>query len=535
MPAHGGQQRVGLGPYTRAVEIGAFVCLVGYFGMAVALITLLPANNDEATYASPAVTLLRTGRFGSALYEPKGSYLEGIDQITYFALPGHPLTSIPLLVVFDAPLVALRAKSLLFMIGALLLLFRLLKRFELPRPYPLLAVALVCLNRNWVQVSVIARPDAQAFFFGLAGSYLFATGIRQRKSVVAAAGGVLIALAVTTHVNGLVFGFFCLAVGVRELRANVGNVSTYIGGLAALLVMSAYGLFTRLYPDYFEAQMGWNATAWNRAYAWVHPFAALWREIQRWAYSTNSRNMVQQGAYAVISAINLCALFIVAAPRPRFSSALQLAVATYTAAAVVTFTFVNNISSTDYFFYRSLVTDICVVAVLAWLSSRGATKVTALWTAAVILLFAFHLSKDAVFLRSALHDARDYDALERAARANLKSDDFVMGDDQHAFTYGFSPRYLVDRTYGFYSGRRPTLVVLAREEGAPHPTLVTAGLGGACVGKRDYLEFIGPTLAERFDRDLSRLCAYWDELARNSKTVHRGGKYDLVRIQPGAR
>jgi hypothetical protein len=520
----------------RVLALGAAVLIVASLGMAIAQVVLVPPTSDEATYASPAITLLRNGNFGSELYEPKASHLQGIDVVTYFALPGKPLTSLPLLAVFGNRVIPLRLESLVFMLGALLIVYQALQRLGLSRAFSLAAVGLLSVDRNWLLISSSARPDAQCMFCGLLGSYLFTTSMQTRNEFRAVAGGLLLGCASVTHVNGLIFGLFCLLAGSREMIRDFRNPSVYLGGAATAAVMGAYWLFTRVHPEHFEAQMSWNATVWNRLDALANPLLGLWRELPRWVYATNSDGGLRQCFYALVSAISLGALLFVVSCRWPVRKALQQIVAAYTLSALVAFTFANNISSANYFVYRTFICDISAVAMLAWLTERGVRKAAGLWLGAVVVLCAFQLSKDANALRTSRREASNYAALQGAIQRHATGTDWTNGGDELAFAFDFSKHYTVDRTYGFYSQRRPTLIILGHE-GAEQLDLFSDALGGTCVGdaerSREYLAFVGPVVSEHLRRDRERLCSHLKNLATHSQTVYRGTKYDLIRIMPG--
>src|SRR5262249_14811173 len=147
--------------------------------------------------------------------------------------------------------------------------------------------------------------------------------------------------------NAAIFGLFCLAVAIRELRNDFRNPSTYAAGLGVLLVVGAYWGFTRLDPRDYQTQLGWNMGVLGRLDPWSHPSAGLSREIHRWVplYATTTRGALVQIAYGVISAISVGALVAVSVRRRGPTSGLQPLVATYAVCAVLGFAFFNNLSS----------------------------------------------------------------------------------------------------------------------------------------------------------------------------------------------
>jgi hypothetical protein len=504
--------------------------------MAAFQIAFLPPINDEADYAAPAVSLVRNGNFGSPLFEPQGDRFPGRDKITYYLMPGHPLTNAVVMAVFGVGLTPLRVKALIFMAVAIVLVFRILKETGLPRPYAALAIALLCVDRNWLQASVVARSDAQAFCLGIVGAYLFTTRVRDHKPLGAFLGGVIIGMAFVTHVNCVMFGFVCLVVALRELRANFRNLSVYAGGLGLLPVMGMYLAFTRLYPTYYQAQMGWVSGVSGRLDAWSHPFHGVWTEIHRWAplYEPTNGGIGQQLAYLVISAISLGALVALCLRRRGPTASLQPIAALYTIGAIFTFAFFNNLSTANYFFYRSFIADICIVALLAWFSGTSMVRARTLWAGAVTLAFAFHVSKDVVFFRNSLQAHDDYASLGRALTATRKSDEAIIGPSELAFAYGFSPNYRVDENFGFYSGRRPTLLALYVDESGSQSTVVESAFGGACAGNVEraasYTAFGGAVIAAQLARNFDQICAYVRGLAVGGTTVYRGRRYEILRI-----
>jgi hypothetical protein len=200
------------------------------------------------------------------------------------------------------------------------------------------------------------------------------------------------------------------------------------------------------------------------------------------------------------------------------------------------FAIFNNVQNGYYFFYRTFVADVSIVAMLAVLSAGKLVKVKVAWGFAVALIFMFHLSRDAVFVRNAIQYGRDYQALERAARTSLKDGDIIMGPAELAFAYRFFPGFVVDDNLGLYSGRRPTIVAIYQQPDPPPPTLMDMALGGFCVGNKtrteQFLSIAGPVVEAQMNRDRSRLCSYFSELLADSKVIYRDTHYELLRISP---
>jgi hypothetical protein len=300
--------------------------------------------------------------------------------------------------------------------------------------------------------------------------------------------------------------------------------------------MGVYGGFTRLYPDYYRGQMGWVATVLDRLDAWSHPFRALWTEGQRWIslYAATNGTVLQRGTYAIISAFSLIAIIVFCVRRHPSTSKLRPIVVAYVVAAVFVFTFFNNLSTANSFVYRSFIADVCVLALLPSFSRRGLFSGWAIGAAGAAALFAFHLSKDFVFLRKSAEASREYSQLERAARANLKSGDTVVGTLELAFTYGFSPNYMVDDKYGFYSGRRPDVIAIWRENSESPGRIEDVAIGGMCVGNAagtaHYLRFYGDKIGSRVTRDADRICAYFRDLGASGKSFYRDHHYELIRV-----
>lgn len=520
---------------TRAALLIAALAFLAHLALAIYQIGHQPPINDEALYAGPALTLVRGDGFGSTVLEPRASPLVGVDKITYYALPGHPLTNAALLAIFGFSLAALRAKSLIFMLASAALVFRILRRQGLPRPYAALALALVFINRNWLQASVVARPDAQCFFFGLAGVFAFATGLEEARPLRAALGGFLVVAAGLTHVNGAIFGLLSILVAGRYLVGYGGRAwrtpALWTAALGALPPLVAYYLFTRRYPAFYQGQMGWNATVWNRLDAWTHPFSAFAKELVRWFPHANAGTLPNVIVYGLVSTVGFAGLAGLLLSSP---SVLRTSIAAYVACALLSFAFVNNIDSGFYLFYRSFVLDVALVVVL-WLQDRpGRRWPRAAASAGLLLLFGFSLRRDAAFVSRARTEARAYRLVVNALFAAQGEGDMIFGPLELAVPLAFAPRFIVDDHYGFYSGRRPTLVVIHREVGTSPRPLDDVGSGGLCAadprGFQEFARFNGPTVTALVTRDKERICAYLRGLAARSQLVYEGAEYELLRI-----
>jgi len=509
-------------------------CVLLYVFFSIFGIVRLPPINDEAVYAAPAVSLVREGNFASSVVESRGSPLEGVDKVTYYALPGLPLTNAAVVLVFGNSLTALRFKSFALMLASAALLFRSLRRLGLSRPDTTLALGLVCLDRNWLQASVVARPDAQCFFLGLSGVFLVATSLERRRFLRLAVGIALITAAGLTHVNGAIFGLFaivCLAHhGLRNPQV-LRSTFPLAAVLGALPLIGAYIAFARLYPGFYRGQMGWNATVWNRLDAWAHPLSAVAKELARWVPHPNSSSLGSSLLYATASLMGLVGLVVVLrwAPRP-----FRMTFAAYLVCTILSFCFLNNIDSAFYFFYRSFLMNIAVVGAWSIARDSGGRWRRAGMTAASILLALFSLSKDAVFVAKTKAEAAAFQSFTDALVRESRSDDAVVAPLEFAFSLSFSPALKMDDHYGFFSGRAPTLVVLVHGVGGKSRSLQEAVSGGICSPDphvfADYSRFNGPAVSRLVIENRSGICAYLESLMKRSRLLHRGADYDLLRI-----
>lgn len=507
-----------------------------FCALALALIFIQPPINDETDYATPAVTLLRDGNWGSAVHEPKGDPRTGIELVTYYVLPGHPLALVPSVALFGVSLPAMRMKSLLFLLAAAALIFRVLQELKVPRGHAALAVGMLSLDRTWLGAASYVRPEAQVFVLAIGGASLFVRGIQLRRPGLGVLGGAMIAYAVLSHVNGLCFAFFCALVGLHAMRKDHRNPSIYAGALGVLLVLGVYCAFVLYRLDLFRAQMGWTSNTWERLDAWAHPVVAIGRELNRWIhlYATTVADLPRQIAYAAATAVSLAGLLLVLVRRRQGPGTAAAALGAMLAATVFAFAFFNNISSAFYFVYRSWLATVAVAIAAAFLPmDRRWVRVS--WLAAVGLIIAVNLAKDAAYLKTSVEDGRRYRALEGSALNATRAEDNVTGPEELAFIFGMSRQYVVDDYFGFYSGRRPD-VLLLQKAGAPTMTVTRSAIGGACAGDAEgrakYERFYGPVVAAQIARDLPKLCAWFAALDEASRPIYEDAAYVLLRIDP---
>jgi 4-amino-4-deoxy-L-arabinose transferase-like glycosyltransferase len=103
----------------RRLEVLALILAV-YAGLAVATSLRVYIWENEAWFASPAVTLDQKGYLGTTILESKGTWMDGIERRTYWVPPVHLLVQAAWYQLFGFSLFSLRSISILAGAAALL-------------------------------------------------------------------------------------------------------------------------------------------------------------------------------------------------------------------------------------------------------------------------------------------------------------------------------------------------------------------------------------------------------------------------------
>jgi len=241
--------------YIRVCVLVVVAASLAWFGLTAKTLILSypPVWSDEACFASPAISLLRTGTLATEALE---GVLPGIGQHTYWQPPLYFLYTAAVFRFTGPGLLPLRLASLAFAPVVLGLAYLLALRAGLSRWLSLLALPLIAIDPLFLRGALIGRMDMLALALILLSLWLatqvFYGEVGPCWSLFA---GLACGLAALTHPMGAVAPAsvtltYLWSPKTRKVRP---LVFLFLGGLLTLLPWAAYIM---LDPASFIGQMG---------------------------------------------------------------------------------------------------------------------------------------------------------------------------------------------------------------------------------------------------------------------------------------
>ena len=449
---------------------GAFL-IAGVF-LIFALIMLFTKGPwvDEAWFTGPALDLVGRGKFGTLLLDPAGShlrlykadaFLQGINQHTYWVMPIHLLQLAAWGKLFGFSVFSMRMPSVLWGGVALASIGVIVRRLYEGRGAALIATAVLAVDFGFVNGASDARMDMTCAALCLAALAAYLCLRDANFPVAVTTAHVLAAGAVFTHPNG-VFASAGLLLTMLWLDRN------RVQDLTVALIAAPYLLFGLLWAVYcwqapaeFSAQFSANAA--GRASDLRAPWRGVWREI-----NGRFRNHFYPeggiGKFKVIGLLMYVAALgtLTSARKLRETKACRLLL-WLTLLQFLCLSVFASLKVAHHLVYILPYFAAATGIATSYLWSSHGLRVQVLSTAALVCYVAV---QTAVVMNVSFITAgyrKEYTPVIAYLKSTLQPDDLVMGPAQLGFSLGFeNPQIVDDVWFGYWSGRRPTVLVVDR-------------------------------------------------------------------------
>jgi 4-amino-4-deoxy-L-arabinose transferase-like glycosyltransferase len=479
----------------RAV-VSAFAAILLIYGFLAATLiqTRLPWI-DEAWVANPAINLVNEGKLVTTFFEPANPDIyQSFSKATYWMPPGWFLLEAVHFRIFGAGLSQQRALSALF--GALLLcaLYIIVIQIFKRRRAALAAVGFTAIDFVFLEHAADGRMDMAAATCVFA-SYALYLALREkslRGALLAANGALVIAGLIhpiaIVGVGGLAWLVFFLDRGRLRLAQVPWVLASYLAGGVA------WGAYIAQDPAAFVAQFLGKTPAptFNIATAIHHELTLRYRGMfgldAGWKVAS-----FPQFAVGVIYGISSLAVLINAVLSKKRPWIL---LGGLWAAHALGMTFLISLKA-DYHFPIIIPLYASLAAVVLAFPFRGkagtfiTVLVAAILASAQLRVVTKRISIDPLknYFTPALAEVR------KAATAGK----FVSASPEFAYPLGFPSNVLHDYNLGFFSGRRPDLIVfsgIGKLPTAPgdHPTPLSQHLQKVITTDYVLSRTIGPYL-----------------------------------------
>ena len=442
-----------------------------------------------------------------------GTWLEGIEERTYWVPPLHLLAQAGWYKIAGAGLTQMRAMSIAFGAIAVAMVYLIGRRLLCGRFAALLAAALLAIDVRWIVSGSTGRMDMMSASLGLTGVALYLL-LRERPLALAvAAANSAIAASCLTHPCGVLHA---AAFGVLFAALDRGRLSwrTLLAAVAPYIVaLCLWGSYIARDPEAFVRQFGGNVSGFGaeagkpeRFSGLRNPMMALKAELVKRYYS----QFGEWGDSKLAGALQVFTLGLYAAAlgmalmsgrlrRTRHGRALVAA-----AAGVFVILWLFDASKTAAYLPH----------VLPWLILLGAygfRRLAGGQAALACLLLAGVVGAQAVahaanFRKNTLES--ETRAVARFLSANVQPGERVVGGAEFGFVAPGPLQFIDDSRMGFLTGVRPGWIVLSR----------WYGVWQASAGRRD----------PAFGRYAKAL------LEQDSREVFRAGSARVFRLEPTA-
>ncbi len=450
-----------MAPHSRAL----LAAIVLYFA-AIALYTgrHIAPYVDEAMVFSPARNLVLHGYMGTSVIDTtselrEGMSLRGIDRYTYQIMPFHFLVQAAWYKVVGMGLFRMRALSALFGVFAILAWYVIIARLSGNERAALLAAALIATDNVVINAGGFGRCDMICASLSAMAIASYVT-LRERNLTLALiAGHCFAAASVFTHPAGMLAALALVWIPIYLDRARLRIAFAPMVALPYLVAAGLWGLYILQAPDIFAEQLRTNVA--GRLYGISQPWRAVIAEIQMrylWEFGLRAGDGMVAHLKLFIFAVYVFAFFAVwFTPRLRERRGIRVLLMLVISNLLV-FTFFEG---TKQGFYLVDVVPLYVGLFSIWIvdawKNRPALKPV---LAAVLLAFvSLQLMRTVSVNRKDRFD-NEYERVVQFLQQNVPQSRLIVGSCELAFERGFESDVVDDHRLGYFSGKRPDVVVV---------------------------------------------------------------------------
>jgi 4-amino-4-deoxy-L-arabinose transferase-like glycosyltransferase len=425
---------------------------------------------DEAWFTSPALDLVTRGTFGTMLLDPAGSHLrlykadavlQGINEHTYWVMPIHLLQLAAWGKLFGFSVFSMRMPSLLWGGIALASIGLIVRRLYEGRWAPLIGAAVLAVDFGFVNGSADARMDMTCAALGFAALAAYLS-LREANFLGAAiAAHSLAAAAVFTHPNGVFASAGLLLTMLWLDRNRIRPLTVALIAAPYLMLGLLWAIYCLRAPAEFAAQFSANSAA--RGSDVSAPWRGVWREIN----GRFRNHFYPEGGLGKLKItgllIYMSALGILASARKlRETRGCRLLLCL----TLLQFLCLSVLASTKNTYYLVYILPYFAAATgiaTSYLWSSHGLRVRALCATALVCYVAVQTATVMNLSFVTAGYRKEYTPVIAYLKSTLQPDDLVMGPAQLGFSLGFENPQLVDDVwFGYWSGRRPTVLVVDR-------------------------------------------------------------------------
>jgi len=419
---------------------------------------------DEAMMFSPAVNLIQHGYMGTSIIDPtselrEGMSLRGIDRYTYQVMPLFFLAQAGWYKLAGSSLWTLRALSTLFGALALIAWYIIIAKLGGNRSAALVGVALIATDGAFVEAGSFGRCDMASAALSAMAIAAYAALREEHFGTAILLGHSLAAASLFTHPAGILAAAALVILPLYFDRARLKASSAALAITPYLVAAGGWGLYILKAPDLFAEQLRTNAA--NRLYGITQPWLAVWSEIRyRYLDEFGFRPGDGPGAHLKLFLLMVYALAPLAV---WFTPALRArkGVRALLLMALSNLFILTIFEGTKQGFYLVHVLPLYGALLALW-AVEGWNLRPTLRPALAALLVAFvglQLMRTISINRKDRMD-NAFHPVVAFLKQNAAPSQLIMGSCELAFGIGFDANVVDDHRLGYFSGKRPDIVVV---------------------------------------------------------------------------
>jgi 4-amino-4-deoxy-L-arabinose transferase-like glycosyltransferase len=409
--------------------------------------------------------MARHGYLGTTILESKGTWMDGIEQHTYWMPPVHLLLQALWYKVFGFGLLTLRSISLLAGAAALLAWYSAFGTLAGNRGIALIATGVLAIDSHFQMYGALGRPDMLCAALGSTGiaTFLHYREKSLRKALLLGHG--FAAASCLTHPCGVLYAVALVILMVYFDHGRMNwRMITYIAP-AYVIALGAWGAYIAQAPPQFVQQFFGNIsgiatefTTASRGSNLPHPLLALKAEFMlryagnfgRYESGLGRLPLIALGIYTL--AVLLC--FVV---RPLRNNRGCRALLVIGAFDYLFMAFFDGLKGSAYLVH-TLPLCAAFLAFTLWFAAAKARVRWAMWVVlpVLVLLVGVELTASARDIMDT-PERWDYEAaVDFLHQHNVPAN--IIAGAEFAFAYGFDSGIIDDPRLGYYTGRRPEYI-----------------------------------------------------------------------------
>jgi len=409
--------------------------------------------------------MARHGYLGTTILESKGTWMDGIEQHTYWMPPVHLLLQALWYKLFGFGLLTLRSISLLAGTLALLAWYSVFGTLAGNRGIALIATGVLAIDSHFQMYGALGRPDMLCAALGSSGiaAFLHYREKSLRKALLLGHG--FAAASCLTHPCGALYAVALMILMIYFEREQVGWRTIGWVAPAYLIALAAWGVYIAQAPAQFAHQFFGNIsgiatefTSASRGSLMTHPLRALRAEYGlRYAgnfgrYETGLARLplIALGVYTL--AVFLCLVI-----RPLRNNRGCRALLLIGAFDYLFMAFFDGLKGSAYLVH-TLPLCAAFLAFSLWFAATKARMRSARWVVfpMVVLFVGVELTTSARDIMDT-PERWDYEAaVDFLHQHNVPAN--IVAGAEFAFAYGFDSGIIDDPRLGYYTGRRPEYI-----------------------------------------------------------------------------